>query len=108
MFWIKSILQHYETIKWQFTLDIDDKHTNQFQQLLSEIEDEITGLKTDISNLEKENNRLRKELKVTKDKQADVFSGLEETERMAMKHQIKGLISKIDEHLDDKAWNQSK
>lgn len=81
----------------------NSSHNKRFQQLLSEIADEISGLKKDLDNLEKENRRLRVELKETEATHADVFSELEETERMAMKHQIKGLISKIDEHLDGAA-----
>jgi len=81
-------------------LQLDNSHSKQFEQLLAEIEGEIVSLKKDLSNLEKENKRLRVELKEVKASHADVFSELEETERMAMKHQIKGLISKIDEHLN--------
>ncbi len=84
-------------------LSVENSHSKRFQQLLSEIKDEIDGLKKDLNNLEKENNRLRIELKEVEASHADVFSELEETERMAMKHQIKGLISKIDEHLDGAA-----
>lgn len=80
-----------------------NSHNKRFQKLLGEIGNEITGLKKDLHNLEKENNRLRIELKEVKSNQADVFSELEETERMAMKHQIKGLMAKIDEHLDGEA-----
>lgn len=81
----------------------NDLNNKRFQKLLSELGEEIKGLKKDLHNLEKENNRLRIELKEVEASHADVFSELEETERMAMKHQIKGLISKIDEHLDNTA-----
>ncbi len=84
-------------------LSSENSHTRRFQQLLTEVKDEIDGLKKDLQNLEKENSRLRIELKEVEASHADVFSELEETERMAMKHQIKGLISKIDEHLDGAA-----
>lgn len=79
----------------------NDQNTKRFQELLGELGEEIKGLKKDLQNLEKENNRLRIELKEVEADHADVFSELEETERMAMKHQIKGLISKIEEHLDE-------
>lgn len=81
----------------------NNSNTKRFQELLGELGEEIKGLKKDLQNLEKENNRLRIELKEVEANHADVFSELEETERMAMKHQIKGLISKIDEHLDETA-----
>ena len=68
---------------------------------MGEIEAEVDKLKAKISALEKENMRIENELKETKDREADVFSSTKATERMALKHQIKGLVSKIDEHLEE-------
>jgi regulator of replication initiation timing len=79
----------------------DNPHSERFQQLLGEIEAEVDKLKAKISALEKENMRIENELKETKDREADVFSSTKATERMALKHQIKGLVSKIDEHLEE-------
>ena len=70
---------------------------------MDEIKQEVEGLKNQINQLEKENARLENELKNMREQEADIFSSTKETERMALKHQVKGLISKIDEHLDKQA-----
>lgn len=76
-------------------------HSQRFKELLSEINDEVDSLKDEIKSLKKRNSELKDELEETKAKESDVFSSLKETERMALKHQVKGLISKIDDHLED-------
>ena len=82
-------------------LSQNNAHTQRFQELLGEIQEEVDDLKQQVQTLQQENNDLKTELKETKDKEADVFSSLKETERMALKHQVKGLISKIDDHLEE-------
>lgn len=82
-------------------LKTDSPHSERFQQLLGEVREEIDSLKAQISALQNENARLKGDLKEMKDNEADIFSPVKETERMALKHQLKGLISKIDEHLED-------
>ena len=84
-------------------LSSDTPHSKRFNQLLAEVRQEVETLKSELSTLEKENAQLKEELKATKEKQADVFSSMKETERMALKHQIKGLVSKIDEHLEEQS-----
>lgn len=79
----------------------DSPHSERFNSLLAEVREEVGALKEQLSALEKENAQLKKELEATKEEQADIFSSIKETERMALKHQIKGLVSKIDEHLED-------
>lgn len=76
-------------------------HSQRFQELLGEISQEVDALKKQVEELEKRNARLKAELEETREREADVFSSVKETERMALKHQIKGLISKIDEHLEE-------
>lgn len=78
----------------------NNPHNRRFRELLAQVKEEVDGLKSQISDLEDENASLRSELKKTKEHQDDAFSSMKETERMALKHQVKGLISKIDEHLD--------
>ena len=78
-------------------------HSERFQQLLSEVKDEVDSLKEQLRTLQNENAELRAELKELKAQEDDVFSSLKETERMALKHQVKGLISKIDDHLEEQA-----
>ncbi|HYW34574.1 MAG TPA: hypothetical protein VE868_04130 [Balneolaceae bacterium] len=82
-------------------LSQSNSHTERFRQLYNDIKKEVNSLKTEIGELEKENTQLRKELQEVREKEADMFSPLKETDRMALKHQVKGLISKIDEHLED-------
>ncbi len=81
----------------------ESPHSERFHELLSQVKSEVDILKDDLKKLEKENKRLKIELKQAEDSNEDVFSAMEETERMAMKHQIQGLISKIDDHLKDGA-----
>lgn len=84
-------------------LSQNNAHSERFQQLLSEIKDEVDSLKEQVRMLQKENAELKTELKEIKAQEDDVFSSLKETERMALKHQVKGLISKIDDHLEEQA-----
>ncbi len=75
-------------------------HNRHFRELLAQIKEEVDGLKSQLRDLQDENETLKTELKKAKEQQDDAFSSVKETERMALKHQVKGLISKIDEHLD--------
>lgn len=84
-------------------LSQDNAHSERFQQLLSKIKSEVDSLKEQVRTLQKENAELKTELKEIKAQEDDVFSSLKETERMALKHQVKGLISKIDDHLEEQA-----
>lgn len=84
-------------------LSNDNSHSERFQALLGQIKQEVDDLKVQASELKEENHQLKTELKETKEKEADIFSSVKETDRMALKHQIKGLISKIDEHLENQA-----
>jgi regulator of replication initiation timing len=84
-------------------LSQDNTQTKRFRQLLGEIKGEIESLKTQINSLQQENEQLQTELNKVQKKETDIFSPLKETERMAFKHQVKGLIAKIDEHLEGSA-----
>ncbi|MBN2731975.1 MAG: hypothetical protein JXR26_06075 [Balneolaceae bacterium] len=84
-------------------LSNDNPHSKQFQALLGKIKQEVDNLKAQVSELRDKNHQLKAELEENKKKEADIFSSVKETDRMALKHQIKGLISKIDEHLEDQA-----
>ncbi|MGB0347064.1 MAG: hypothetical protein ACPGGA_06240 [Balneolaceae bacterium] len=74
-----------------------------FKELLSEIDEEVTSLKQQIKDLKKENAKLVGKLEDLRGKQTDIFSAITESERLAMRQQVKGLISKIDNHLTDQA-----
>ncbi len=75
-------------------------YQERFHELLNEIRGEVEGLRNRIDDLQEKNGRLRKKLE-EKEQEADMFSGLDDTERMALHHQVLGLISKIDQHLDE-------
>ena len=76
-------------------------YTKEFQRLLENIRTEVNGLRQTIDELEKENGRLKTKIRKIEKGQADVFSGSSESERLAIRHQVLGLISKIDNHLEN-------
>ena len=73
----------------------------QYLKLVDRIKREVHALKKRNKTLEKENDRLRHKLEEVRKGQTDIFSAITERERMALRHQIKGLITKIDEHLGE-------
>lgn len=72
-----------------------------FKALLSEIDEEVQILKQQIKDLKKENTKLVAKLEDLRGKQTDIFSAISESERLAMRQHVQGLISKIDNHLTD-------
>lgn len=79
----------------------NNPHTKQFRRLLEKIRSEVQSLKDEINELEQENSQLRSELREFREGQADIFSEVSESERLAIRHQVLGLISKIDNHLEE-------
>lgn len=98
--WIKNIPQNYDP-NYQGLLSNDSPHNEQFHRLLDQIRDEVDSLKNQVKSLKKENSQLKDQIKEIQDGQTDIYSAISETERMALRHQVLGLISKIDEHLED-------
>ncbi len=76
-------------------------HNEKFHSLLDQIREEVDSLKGEIKELKKENDQLRSKLEEIQDGQTDIYSAISESERLSMRHQVLGLISKIDEHLED-------
>jgi septal ring factor EnvC (AmiA/AmiB activator) len=76
-------------------------YQEKFHSLLDQIQEEVGSLKGQIKELEKENEKLRSKLEEIQDGQTDIYSEISESERLSMRHQVLGLISKIDEHLED-------
>ena len=70
-----------------------------FKTLLADIDEEVQSLKKQIKVLKKENLKLIGKLEDLRGKQSDIFSAITESERLAMRQQVKGLIYKIDNHL---------
>ena len=56
-------------------------------------------LQSFIKELKKDNSRLKTKLAEARDKQTDIFSAINESERLAMRQHIQGLVQKIDNHL---------
>lgn len=75
------------------------QQTERFRELLGSIDEEVSGLKAQIKELKKENEKLKIKLTEARDKQTDIFSAISESERLAMRQHIQGLVNKIDNHL---------
>ena len=73
----------------------------EFHNLLDQLRGEINSLKSEVKELKQENNQLRSKLEEIQDGQTDIYSAISESERLSMRHQVLGLISKIDEHLEN-------
>lgn len=73
----------------------------EFHNLLDQLREEVNSLKSEIKELKQENSQLRSKLEEIQDGQTDIYSAISESERLSLRHQVLGLISKIDEHLDD-------
>lgn len=82
-------------------LSNESKYQEKFHALLDEIREEIQSLKKEVGELKKENDNLRSKLKKIQDGQTDIYSAISESERLSLRHQVLGLISKIDNHLED-------
>lgn len=72
-----------------------------FHKLLEQIRTQVTMLRKTNRELNKENEKLRSKLKDVHKEQTDIFSSISESERIAMRHQVDGLIEKIDKYLND-------
>ncbi|WP_103663710.1 hypothetical protein [Gracilimonas amylolytica] len=75
------------------------QQTDKFRRLLDEVGTEVDSLKAEIRELKRDNARLKAKLEEEHEKQTDIFSAISESERLALRQHVKGLISKIDHHL---------
>lgn len=75
------------------------QQTDKFRRLLDEVGSEVDDLKKEIRELKRDNARLKAKLEEEHEKQTDIFSAITESERLALRQHVKGLISKIDHHL---------
>ncbi|MCG8372179.1 MAG: hypothetical protein MI700_01530 [Balneolales bacterium] len=80
-----------------------NQQSEKFKLLLSEIDEEVKLLKQEIKDLKKENSKLVTKLEDLRGKQTDIFSAISESERLAMRQTVQGLIKKIDTHLGNQA-----
>jgi len=75
------------------------QQSERFRQLLGEISDEVSELRDEIKELKRDKANLKTKLAEARDKQTDIFSAINESERLAMRQHIQGLVKKIDNHL---------
>ncbi|TVR18080.1 MAG: hypothetical protein EA391_03020 [Balneolaceae bacterium] len=80
---------------------MNELHKETFKHLLEQIRVQVHQLKKRNRDLSKENQRLRSKLNEVHKTQTDIFSNISESERIAMKHKVNGLIEKIDRHLNE-------
>lgn len=80
-------------------MDALAKQSERFKELLETINEEVMSLKLEIRELKRENSKLKTKLEEAHDKQTDIFSAINESERLAMRQHINGLLQKIDSHL---------
>lgn len=79
------------------------QQSQRFRALLAQIDEEVNALKQEIRELKKENAKLVSKLEELRGKQTDIFSAISESERLAMRQQVLGIIAKIDNHLNSQA-----
>ncbi|MBD3615966.1 MAG: hypothetical protein HUJ22_05280 [Gracilimonas sp.] len=75
------------------------QQSDKFRQLLDEVGTEVNSLKQEIRELKRDNAKLKAKLEEEHEKQTDIFSAISESERLALRQHVQGLISKIDHHL---------
>lgn len=75
------------------------QQSDKFRQLLDEVGTEVNTLKQEIRELKRDNAKLKAKLEEEHEKQTDIFSAISESERLALRQHVQGLISKIDHHL---------
>jgi len=71
-----------------------------FKQYLDQIRQKVSLLKKQNKDLKRENLLLKDKLEGIQKKQGDIFSEISESERIAMRHQVKSLINKINKHIE--------
>ena len=79
------------------------QQTERFKELLGTVYDEMNALKQEVRDLKKENSKLVSKIEDLRGKQTDIFSAITESERLALRQHVEGLISKIDNHLTNQA-----
>lgn len=82
-------------------LSNESSYHKQFHDLLDQIGQEVQSLNEQIIELKKENTRLKTKLEELQEGQTDIYSAISDSERLALRHQVIGLISKIDDHLEE-------
>jgi len=79
----------------------DQSYYKNFESLLTQIDREHRKLQQKIMTLQEENSVLRQELNRLKNVQQEGLEQLSDSDRHALRHQILGMISKIDQYLEN-------
>ncbi len=77
-------------------------YQQEFDELISEIRSEIVRLKQENARLREENYSLKQQQNpdsAASSGNGDLFHNVDENERLALRQQIKDLISRIDSHI---------
>lgn len=80
-------------------MGVNDIQKETFLNLLEQIRAQVTLLKKQNKDLNRENLSLKTKLDKLNKEQTDIFSSISESERIAMRHQVSSLIEKIDKHI---------
>ena len=67
---------------------------------LEQIRTEVQTLRKKNKDLSRDNLKLKSKLEEIQKEQTDIFSSISESERIAMRHKVNGLIEKLDNHLN--------
>ena len=68
---------------------------------LEQIRTEVQTLRKKNKDLSRDNLKLKSKLEEIQKEQTDIFSSISESERIAMRHKVNGLIEKLDNHLNN-------
>lgn len=80
-------------------MGLNDIQKETFLNLLEQIRTQVTLLKKQNKELNRENLKLKTKLDELKKEQTDIFSSISKSERIAMRHQVTSLIEKIDKYI---------
>lgn len=80
---------------------VSDIQKETFLNLLEQIRTKIQTLQKQNKELNRENLKLKAKLDEIQKDQTDIFSSISESERIAMRHQVNGLIEKLEKHLGE-------
>lgn len=79
---------------------VSDIQKETFFNLLEQIRTEVQTLRKKNKELNRENLKLKSKLEEIQKEQTDIFSSISESERIAMRHKVDGLIDKLNQHLN--------
>lgn len=82
-------------------MSVTDIQKETFINLLEQIRTHLQAIQKQNKELSRENLKLKAKLEDIQKDQTDIFSSISESERITMRHQVNGLIEKLDKHLGE-------